>query len=51
MKLLTLLLFLLLINLVSALNYEQEFNIINKETNVNILINFDNKQDFNFYLD
>ena len=51
MKLLTLLLFLLLIYSVNAINYEQEFQVINKETNVNILINFDNKQDFNFYLD
>ena len=51
MKLLTLLIFLLLIYSVNAINYEQEFQVINKETNVNILINFDNKQDFNFYLD
>ncbi len=45
------LLLLILITFVNATTYQEEFNIINKQSEINILINFDNKQAFNFYLD
>ena len=43
--------FLLFLQLANAISYEQEFQIFGKETIANIEINFDNKQNFNFYLD